>query len=76
MWKKEIKTLNMDNKPINMTKISPKEEKNYKLLKEGQDFQIGDLIHLVDDEYVKLNENNQLLKTKVTKYNKVLRKAK
>lgn len=65
-----------DNKPINMTKISPKEEKNYKLLKEGQDFLVGDLIHLVDDEYVKLNESNQLLKTKVTKYNKVLRKIK
>jgi hypothetical protein len=65
-----------DDRPINMTKISPKEEKNYKLLKEGQDFQIGDLIHLVDDEYVKLNKDNQLLKTKVTKYNKVLRKAK
>ena len=59
-----------------MTKISAKEEKNYKLLKEGQDFLVGDLIHLVDDEYVKLNESNQLLKTKVTKYNKVLRKAK
>ena len=59
-----------------MTKISPKEEKNYKLVKEGQEFQIGDLIHLVDDEYVKLNEDNQLLKTKVTKYSKVLRKAK
>jgi hypothetical protein len=65
-----------DNKPINMTKVSPKEEKNYKLVKEGQDFQIGDLIHLVDDEYVKLNKDNQLLKSKVTKYNKVLRKAK
>jgi len=64
------------NKPINMTKISPEEEKNYKLLKEGQDFLVGDLIHLVDDEYVKLNENNQLLKTKVTKYSKALRKAK
>ena len=59
-----------------MTKISAKEEKNYKLLKEGQDFLVGDLIHLVDDEYVKLNESNQLLKTKVTKYNKVLRKTK
>jgi len=59
-----------------MTKVSPKEEKNYKLVKEGQDFQIGDLIHLVDDEYVKLNKDNQLLKSKVTKYNKVLRKAK
>ena len=59
-----------------MTKISPKEEKNYKLLKEGQDFEIGDLIHLVDDEYVKLNKDNQLLKTKVTKYNKALRKIK
>lgn len=59
-----------------MTKISAKEEKNYKLLKEGQDFLVGDLIHLVDDEYVKLNENNQLLKTKVTKYNKALRKIK
>jgi phosphotransferase system IIA component len=59
-----------------MTKVSLKEEKNYKLVKEGQDFQIGDLIHLVDDQYVKLNKDNQLLKTKVTKYNKVLRKAK
>jgi hypothetical protein len=66
----------MQHKPINMTKISAKEEKNYQLLKEGQDFLVGDLIHLVDDEYVKLNENNQLLKAKVTKYNKVLRKAK
>ena len=65
-----------DKKPINMTKISAKEEKNYQLLKEGQDFLVGDLIHLVDDEYVKLNESNQLLKTKVTKYNKVLRKVK
>jgi len=65
-----------DDKPINMTKVSPKEEKNYKLVKEGQDFQIGDLIHLVDDQYVKLNKDNQLLKTKVTKYSKVLRKAK
>ncbi|MFY7814336.1 MAG: hypothetical protein ACOVRK_04000 [Chryseobacterium taeanense] len=65
-----------DDKPINMTKVSLKEEKNYKIVKEGQDFQIGDLIHLVDDEYVKLNKDNQLLKSKVTKYNKVLRKAK
>ena len=65
-----------DNKPINMTRISLKEEKNYKLVKEGQDFQIGDLIHLVDDEYVKLDKDNQLLKSKVTKYNKVLRKTK
>jgi hypothetical protein len=65
-----------DDRPINMTKISPKEEKNYKLVKEGQDFQIGDLIHLVDDEYVKINKDNQLLKTKVSKYNRVLRKAK
>jgi len=66
----------MQHKPINMTKISAKEEKNYKLLKEGQDFLVGDLIHLVDDEYVKLNEHNRLLKEKVNKYNKVLRKAK
>ena len=65
-----------DDKPINMTKLSSAQEKNYKLVKEGQDFQIGDLIHLVDDEYVKLNKDNQLLKSKVTKYNKVLRKAK
>jgi hypothetical protein len=65
-----------DDKPINMTKLSSAQEKNYKIVKEGQDFQIGDLIHLVDDEYVKLNKDNQLLKSKVTKYNKVLRKAK
>jgi hypothetical protein len=66
----------MQHKPINMTKISSKEEKSYKLLKEGQDFLVGDLIHLVDDEYVKLNEHNRLLKEKVNKYNKVLRKVK
>jgi len=66
----------MQHKPINMTKISSKEENNYKLLKEGQDFLVGDLIHLVDDEYVKLNEYNRLLKEKVNKYNKVLRKVK
>ena len=66
----------MQHKPINMTKISAKEENNYKLLKEGQDFLVGDLIHLVDDEYVKLNEHNRLLKEKVNKYNKVLRKVK
>ena len=65
-----------DNRAINMIKISAKEESNYKLVKEGQDFQIGDFIHLVDDEYVKLSEDNRLLKTKVSKYNKVLRKAK
>lgn len=65
-----------EDRPINMTKISPKEEKNYKLVKEGQDFQIGDLIHLVDDEYVKINKDNQLLKSKVSKYNRVLRKVK
>jgi hypothetical protein len=65
-----------DHKPINMKKISAKEENNYKLLKEGQDFLVGDLIHLVDDEYVKLNEHNRLLKEKVNKYNKVLRKVK
>jgi len=64
------------NKPINMTKISLKQQNNYKQVKEGQDFLVGDLIHLVDDEYVKLNENNQLLNTKVTRYSKVLRKAK
>lgn len=63
-----------DNKPINMVKISQQQESKYKILKEGQDFQVGDLIHLVDDQYVKLNKDNQLLKTKVTKYNKVLRK--
>lgn len=65
-----------DDRPINMTKISAKEEKNYKLVKEGQDFQVGDLIHLVDDEYVKINKDNQLLKSKVSKYNRVLRKVK
>lgn len=64
------------HRPINMVKISTKKEKNYKLLKEGQEFEIGDLIHLVDDEYVKLNKDNQLLKTKITRYSKVLRKTK
>ena len=57
-------------------KVSLKEEQNYKLLKEGQDFQVGDLIHLVDDQYVKLNDQNRLLKEKINKYNKVLRKIK
>ena len=57
-------------------KVSQKEEQNYKLLKEGQDFQVGDLIHLVDDQYVKLCDQNRLLKEKINKYNKVLRKIK
>jgi hypothetical protein len=63
-----------DSKPINMKKISAKEEKNYEIVKKGQAFQVGDLIHLVDDEFVKINKDNQLLKTKVNEYNKVLRK--
>jgi hypothetical protein len=49
-------------------KVSLKEEQNYKLLKEGQDFQVGDLIHLVDDQYVKLNDQNRLLKEKINNF--------
>jgi hypothetical protein len=62
--------------PINMIKINEKESQKYEKVKPGKEFQVGDLIHLVDDEYVRIQENNNLLKTKISNYSTVLRKKK
>ncbi len=62
-----------NNRPHNIVKISEKNLNKYSILKEGENFEEGDDVHLLDDEYVKIEKNN-ILKQKVNKYNKVLRK--
>lgn len=64
----------LQNSPINIVKIKESDLKKYTKIKEGQDFKINDLIHLIDDEYVKILDGNILLTQKVNKYNVVLRK--
>jgi hypothetical protein len=63
-----------NNRPHNIVKIPEKNLNKYSILKEGENFEEGDYVHLLDDEYVKIEKNNILLKQKVNKYNKVLRK--
>lgn len=63
-----------DNRPHNIVKISEKNLNKYSILKEGENFEEGDCVHLLEDEYVKIGKNNILLKQKINKYNKVLRK--
>jgi hypothetical protein len=41
------------------------------LRKEGESFQIGDLVFIDSDEYAKIEEGNILLKQKVNKYNRI-----
>lgn len=68
--------MNEEDRPINIMKISEKKIKDYFKVKENEFFQAGDLIHLIDDEYVKVLEGNPLLKTKVSIHSIVLRKKK
>jgi hypothetical protein len=51
-----------------------KDLKKYHQPKVGDNFQAGDLIHLVDDEYVIVSKDNILMKQTISKYNKVYRK--
>lgn len=63
-----------NNRACNILKISNKTRTKYAEVKEGEMFLVGDLVHLIDDEYVQVGNNNPLLKQKITKYSKVLRK--
>lgn len=65
-----------ENQPINIISISPKEISKYKKKKEGDVFEEGDLIHLIDDQYVKILDNNKLIKQKINSTNLVFKKIK
>jgi hypothetical protein len=60
-----------NNRAVNIIKISQKEISKYKLRKEGESFQIGDLVFIDSDEYAKIEGGNILLKQKVNKYNRI-----
>jgi len=68
-----INQLNM-NRPVNTMKLKEKELKKYHHPKIGDNFLSGDLIHLLDDEYVVVSKDSILLKQQINKYNKVYRK--
>lgn len=65
---------NSQNKPVNIVKLKSNKLKLYSKVKSGEDFKIGDLVHLIDDEYIKISGDNILLKQKINQYNTVLRK--
>ena len=62
------------HRAINVTTLTDKEIKKYCLVKAGDVFKKDDLILLYDDQYVKINEGNKLLKYKVLKENTVYRR--
>ena len=62
------------NRPINITELKEKELPKYHQPKMGDSFQAGDLLHLVENEYVVISKESNLLKQTITKYNKVYRK--
>lgn len=64
----------MNNRAANIVQISPKEEKKYILLKEGDEFRAADYIHILDEDYAEISKCSVLLKSKVNKHNKVLRR--
>jgi len=64
----------MNNRAANIVQISPKEEKKYIVVDEGEVFRAADLIHILDEDYAEVSKCSILLKSKVNKYNKVLRK--
>jgi hypothetical protein len=62
------------DKPINIIELKEKDLQKYHQPKVGDHFRAGDLIHLVENEYVIISKENILLKQAITKYNKVYRK--
>ncbi len=54
--------------------LKEKDLQKYHHPKIGDHFQAGDLLHLVENEYVVISKDNKLLKQTITKYNKVYRK--
>jgi hypothetical protein len=64
----------MDNSPVNIIVVSEKEEKKYHRLKEKENIQVGDLVHIVNDKYALINEGCILAKKKASENDKILRK--
>ena len=62
------------HRAVNITILTDKEIKKLSLVKVGDSFKKDDLILLYDDQYVKINEGNKLLKYKVLKENTVYRR--
>jgi hypothetical protein len=62
------------HRAINVFSITDKELKKYKIVKTGATYQEGDLILLYENIVVKINENSQMLKHKISKDNTVYRK--
>ena len=58
----------------NLIRIDEKEMAQYTKLKEGSDIDPGDLIYIFDDIYAILGKGNIICKSKVTKFNIVMRK--
>ena len=62
------------HRAINIKSISDKDLKKFTIAKIGDNFKVGDLIQLYDNEFVEINGFNNLLKYKITKDNTVYRK--
>lgn len=62
------------NRPVNIMELKEKDLKKYHNPKVGENFLAGDLIHLLDNEYVIVSKDSVLLKQQINKYNKVYRK--
>lgn len=63
-----------ENRAKNIIRIEDKDLKKYTKAKEGDKFLAGDLIHLLECDYVEVGEGSILLKQKINEYNIVLRK--
>ena len=62
------------HRAINIKSISDKDLKKFNIPKIGDNFKVGDLIQLYDNEFVEISGSNNLLKYKITKDNTVYRK--
>lgn len=62
------------HRAINIKSISDKDLKKFNIPKIGDNFKVGDLIQLYDNEFVEISGFNNLLKYKITKDNTVYRK--
>ena len=62
------------HRAINIKSVSDKDLKKFIIAKIGDNFKVGDLIQLYDNEFVEINGFNNLLKYKITKDNTVYRK--
>jgi len=63
-----------ENRAKNIIRLEEKDLKKYNKVKEGDKFLAGDLIYLIDSEYVEVGQSSILLKQKINKENIVFRK--